>query len=48
MGKTFLVLSDKLEEQFRRKAFEKYGGKKGHLSKALEDAIQKWIDNKEK
>lgn len=37
-------VSDTLEESFRRKAMEKYGYSKGALSKALEKAIELWLE----
>lgn len=39
------VVSDRLEKQFRDKAYQKYGPKQGYLSEALEDAIMRWIDD---
>ena len=37
-------VSEVLEESFRRKAMEKYGYSKGALSKALEKAIELWLE----
>jgi len=37
-------VSEALEECFRRKAMEKYGYSKGALSKALEKAIELWLE----
>jgi len=37
-------VSDILEESFRRKAMEKYGYSKGAISKALEKAIELWLE----
>ena len=42
MGKIFAVISDDVEQKFRQKAFEKLGGKKGHFSEAIEQALEKW------
>lgn len=38
-----IVLSDDLEERLRRKASEKFGFKKGSISKAIEEAIKEWL-----
>jgi len=43
MGKINVVLTDKLEEKFRRTIFERKGMKKGNISKAIEEAIELWI-----
>lgn len=43
MGKMNIVLSDKLEERFRKAIFQRKGMKKGNISKALEEAIEYWI-----
>jgi hypothetical protein len=37
-------VSEVLEESFRRKAMEKYGYSKGAISKALEKAIELWLE----
>lgn len=46
MGKMNIVLSDDLEERFRKAVFERKGMKKGNISMALQEAIQQWIDYK--
>jgi len=38
---------DELEKQLRLKTVEKFGGKKGDLSRAVEDAVKTWISKKE-
>ena len=43
MGRLNINISDQLEKEFRLKTIEKFGGKKGSLSKALEEAITLWI-----
>ena len=43
MGRIDAVISDELERQLRMKAVEKFGGKKGSLTEALEDAIRTWV-----
>ncbi|MEM3501740.1 MAG: DUF5678 domain-containing protein [Candidatus Bathyarchaeia archaeon] len=37
-------ISEDLEKNFRRKAMERYGYSKGSISKALEKAIQLWLE----
>ena len=44
MGKMNIVLDDEIEEKFRRAVFERKGMKKGNISKALEEAIQQWME----
>ena len=48
MGKMNIVLTDNTEEKFRKAVFENFGLKKGNISLALEEAIQAWIDKKNK
>jgi len=43
MGRMSIVLSDKLEEKFRKVVAAKYGWKKGALSEAIEEAVEEWI-----
>jgi hypothetical protein len=40
-------LSDELEKQLRFKTIERFGGKKGDLSKAVNEAISTWVTKKE-
>ena len=47
MGRISVDLPDELEKQLRFKTIEKFGGKKGDLSKAIEEAIRTWVDKKE-
>lgn len=47
MGRISVDLPDELEKQFRLKTVEKFGGKKGDLSRAAEEAVKTWIDKKE-
>jgi len=44
MGKMNIVLSDEMENRFRRAIFEKKGMKKGNISEAIEEAIDIWIE----
>ena len=46
MGRIDAVVSDELEKRLRLKALEKFGGKKGSLTLALEDAIRVWVREK--
>ncbi|HEX7483126.1 MAG TPA: hypothetical protein VF350_06640 [Candidatus Bathyarchaeia archaeon] len=43
MGRISVNLPDELEKQLRLKTVERFGGKKGDLSKALEEATRTWI-----
>ena len=43
MGEIRGVVSEELEEKFRKLAMEKFGYGKGSLSKALEEALRHWI-----
>jgi hypothetical protein len=47
MGRIAVELSDEIEKKLRFKTVEKFGGKKGDLSKAVEEAVRTWI-SKEK
>jgi hypothetical protein len=43
MGRISVDLSDELEKKLRFKTIERFGGKKGDLSRAVEEAIKTWI-----
>ena len=47
MGRICVEISDELEKQLRFKTIERFGGKKGDLSKAVNEAISTWISKKE-
>jgi hypothetical protein len=47
MGRINIELSDDIEKKLRIKAIEKFGGKKGDLSKAVEEAVKKWVTSEE-
>lgn len=47
MGRISVDLPDELEKQLRLKTVQKFGGKKGDLSRAVEDAIKTWVVKKE-
>jgi hypothetical protein len=43
MGRISVDLSEELEKQLRLKTVERFGGKKGDLSRAVEEAVKTWI-----
>lgn len=43
MGRIDAVIPDDLEKKLRMKAVDKFGGKKGSLTEALEEAIDEWV-----
>ncbi len=43
MGRISVDLSDELEKKLRFKTVERFGGKKGDLSRAVEEAIKTWV-----
>ena len=43
MGRISVDLPDELEKKLRFKTIEQFGGKKGDLSKAVEEAIKTWV-----
>jgi hypothetical protein len=47
MGRISVEIPDELEKQLRFKTIERFGGKKGDLSKAVEEAIRAWTGKKE-
>ncbi len=47
MGRISVDLPDEMEKQLRLKTVEKFGGKKGDLSRAVEEAVKTWIAQKE-
>jgi len=47
MGRICVELPDELEKQLRFKTVEKFGGKKGDLTRAVEEAVKTWIAKKE-
>ena len=47
MGRISVDLSDELEKQLRFKTVERFGGKKGDLTRAVEEAVKTWIAKKE-
>jgi hypothetical protein len=43
MGRISVDLSDELEKKLRFKTIERFGGRKGDLSRAIEEAVKTWI-----
>jgi len=43
MGRISVALSDELEKKLRLKTIERFGGRKGDLSKAVEEAVETWV-----
>jgi hypothetical protein len=47
LGRINVDLLDEIEKQLRLKTVERFGGKKGDLSRAVQEAVKTWIDKKE-
>ena len=47
MGRISTELPDDLEKELRLKTIERFGGRKGDLSKAIEEAVKTWIAKEE-
>jgi len=47
MGRISVALSDELEKELRFKTIERFGGRKGDLSRALEEAVKTWVAKEE-
>ena len=47
MGRISVDIPDELEKKLRFKTVDKFGGKKGDLSKAVEEAVSTWVSKKE-
>jgi len=43
MGRISVDIPDELEKKLRLKTIEVYGGKKGDLSRAVEEAVKTWV-----
>ena len=43
MGRICVDIPDELEKKLRFKVIERFGGKKGDLSRAVEEAVKKWV-----
>jgi hypothetical protein len=44
LGRINIEIPDELEKQLRLKTVERFGGKKGDLSKAVQESVKTWID----
>ena len=47
LGRIAVDLPDELEKKLRLKTIEEFGGRKGDLSKAVEEAIMEWVAKQE-
>lgn len=47
MGRISVDIPDELEKKLRLKTVERFGGKKGDLSRAVEAAVKAWTAAKE-
>ena len=43
MGRISVELSEELEKKLRFKTIERFGGRKGDLSKAVAEAVETWV-----
>jgi len=43
MGRISVEISYDLEKKLRLKTIERFGGRKGDLSKAVEEAVETWV-----
>ena len=43
MGRISVALSDELEKKLRFKTIERFGGRKGDLTRAVEEAVKTWV-----
>jgi hypothetical protein len=48
MARIDAVIDDNLEQEFRMEITKRLGGRKGDLSKALEEAIHLWVSQRSK
>jgi hypothetical protein len=46
LGRINVDLTDEIEKQLRLKTVERFGGKKGDLSRAVQEAIETWLNKK--
>lgn len=44
MGRMQIVIPDDLEDKLRKKAFAEYGLKKGSISRAIQSALENWLN----
>jgi len=43
MGRISVDIPDELEKRLRFKTIERFGGRKGDLSRAVEEAVKTWV-----
>ena len=46
LGRLYIVISDVVERRLRLEAVMRFGGKKGALSAAIEQALKDWFKKK--
>jgi hypothetical protein len=44
MGRVSVYLPDELEKRLRFKTIERFGGRKGDLTRAVKEAVKTWIE----
>jgi hypothetical protein len=44
MGRVSVDMPDELEKKLRLKTIERFGGRKGDLSRAFEEAVEMWVN----
>jgi len=44
MGRVSVYLPDELEKKLRFKTIERFGGRKGDLTRAVEEAVKTWVE----
>jgi hypothetical protein len=47
MGRVSVDIPDDLEKKLRLKTIERFGGRKGDLSKAVAEALETWVAKEE-
>ena len=47
MGRINVDIPDELEKKLRFKTIERFGGRKGDLSRAVEEAVKTWVAKEE-
>ena len=48
MGRITVDLPDELEKKMRFKTIERFSGRKGDLSRAVEEAVRAWVNKEDK
>jgi hypothetical protein len=47
MGRIGVAIPDQLEKKLRFKTIERFGGRKGDLTRAVEEAVKTWVAKEE-